>query len=247
MRAAMGSLLLVRHGQASFLSEDYDRLSPLGEEQARRLGQAWVRRGVRLDGAFVGPRLRQRRTAELVLEVLGEAGLPAPTLRELPALDEMQAQLLLQKGVPELLLGEPRLRALAEGMQEAVTTGRLPQAEFQRLFEAVMAEWVAGRLVAPGLESWAEFRGRVVAALDAMMASVAGSSGARVAGFTSGGPVAISMQRAGEMSDAATLALTGTVRNASVTEFLFRGSRFSLSLYNEVSHLHDEPRLLTYR
>ncbi len=34
----MGTLYLVRHGQASFGSDDYDRLSPLGQRQSQRLG-----------------------------------------------------------------------------------------------------------------------------------------------------------------------------------------------------------------
>ena len=37
----MGTIYLVRHGQASFGSDDYDQLSPLGEEQSWHLGQ-WL-------------------------------------------------------------------------------------------------------------------------------------------------------------------------------------------------------------
>ena len=48
-------LYLVRHGQASFFAEDYDRLSPLGELQARRLGEFFAARGVRFDAAYSGP------------------------------------------------------------------------------------------------------------------------------------------------------------------------------------------------
>ena len=35
----MGTLYLVRHGQASFGADDYDQLSPLGHQQAVRLGE----------------------------------------------------------------------------------------------------------------------------------------------------------------------------------------------------------------
>ena len=45
----MSRLFLVRHGQASFLSDDYDRLSPLGLEQSRRLGQHWLQAGIEID------------------------------------------------------------------------------------------------------------------------------------------------------------------------------------------------------
>ena len=35
----MALLTLVRHGQASYLQQNYDELSPLGEQQARMLGE----------------------------------------------------------------------------------------------------------------------------------------------------------------------------------------------------------------
>ena len=43
----MSELLVVRHGQASLFSDDYDVLSDLGREQAGRLGRAWQERGIR--------------------------------------------------------------------------------------------------------------------------------------------------------------------------------------------------------
>ena len=39
---AMSRLFVIRHGQASFLADDYDQLSPLGEEQGRALGAYWA-------------------------------------------------------------------------------------------------------------------------------------------------------------------------------------------------------------
>ena len=40
-KSPMGTLYLVRHGQASFGADDYDVLSPAGHEQAVRLGEYW--------------------------------------------------------------------------------------------------------------------------------------------------------------------------------------------------------------
>ena len=42
----MGTLYLVRHGQASFGADNYDVLSELGHRQALRLGQYLRERGV---------------------------------------------------------------------------------------------------------------------------------------------------------------------------------------------------------
>ena len=50
----MGTLHLVRHGQASFGSDDYDRLSDLGVRQCRRLGEYWAARGQRFSAVLRG-------------------------------------------------------------------------------------------------------------------------------------------------------------------------------------------------
>ena len=58
----MGTLYLVRHGQASFGAADYDQLSPLGRQQSERLG-AWFReRGLRFDAVLTGTLRRHAQT-----------------------------------------------------------------------------------------------------------------------------------------------------------------------------------------
>jgi len=59
----MGRLLLIRYAQASFLSQNYDKLSDLGEKQALLLGKYWARRNIAFDRAFSGPGARYKDTA----------------------------------------------------------------------------------------------------------------------------------------------------------------------------------------
>src|SRR5262249_9030082 len=84
----VSTLTLVRHGQASFFSEDYDRLSPIGEAQSRNLGAYWVRLGETFSEVYVGPLRRQQRTAELVGEEFRRAGLRWPEPTVIAALNE---------------------------------------------------------------------------------------------------------------------------------------------------------------
>ena len=49
----MGTLYLVRHGQASFGADDYDVLSPLGHQQALRLGEDFAAKGMEIGRAHV--------------------------------------------------------------------------------------------------------------------------------------------------------------------------------------------------
>lgn len=60
----MGAIHLVRHGQASFGSGDYDRLSELGHLQARLAGEDMAARGLRPDVLIHGGLRRQRETTE---------------------------------------------------------------------------------------------------------------------------------------------------------------------------------------
>jgi len=233
----MGSLLLVRHGQASALEDDYDRLSALGERQARLLGESWRQRGLRVDRVFSGPRLRQRRTAEIAAEA---ARLPAAVVIE--GLDEMRIEPLFREHLPDLFARHAHLAALGDAMLAADgDAGRA--AGLARLFEAVLQLWVRGEVSAPGVESWAEFRARVRHALAALRAD---ARGLRLLAFTSAGPVASAVQLALGADDGTALSLAFQVRNSSISEFLFSGERFSLASFNETPHLGDAA-LVTLR
>src|SRR5690348_15729103 len=98
----MSSLALVRHGTASFFADDYDVLSPLGEAQARHLGDHWARRGDAFGEVYVGPRRRQQRTAELVGGQVRRAGRPWPEPVVVAGLDEYDLAGLLQRLAPDL-------------------------------------------------------------------------------------------------------------------------------------------------
>ena len=81
---------MVRHGQASYMSEDYDRLSPIGEEQAVKLGEFWVRHEIQFDACFQGPAKRHLRTAEIAADVVKAAGIPWPETEIIEDVDEFE-------------------------------------------------------------------------------------------------------------------------------------------------------------
>ncbi|HUJ24474.1 MAG TPA: histidine phosphatase family protein [Myxococcales bacterium] len=234
----MGQLFLVRHGQASAFEENYDRLSSLGERQALLLGQLWAQRGIRFDRVFSGPRVRQQRTAEIA----GQAGgLPVPVM--LDDLDEMRVEPLFREHMPDLFVRHSHLAALGDAML-AADGNELRAQKFAQLFEAALLLWVRGEAGAPGVETWLEFRARVRQALRAVREDVA--HGARIAVFTSAGPVAAAVQQAMGADDETALSMAFRVRNSSFSQFVFSGERFSLASFNETPHLHDAA-LVTVR
>src|SRR5207342_933271 len=68
------SLLLVRHGQASAGSADYDCLSERGVEQCRRLGRWLARSGHEFDAVVMGAMKRHAQSAEAVAEGYAREG-----------------------------------------------------------------------------------------------------------------------------------------------------------------------------
>ena len=66
----MGSVHLVRHGQASFGSENYDQLSQLGYQQAIALGNAWEAGAWEPTLAIAGSLERHAQTAIAALDII---------------------------------------------------------------------------------------------------------------------------------------------------------------------------------
>src|SRR5271169_312272 len=87
----MSQITLVRHGQASFLEPEYDKLCPNGEAQTRLLGEYWARRDVVFSRAYTGPRVRQQETARIVAEAYRSAGASFPEILVMSEFDEYQA------------------------------------------------------------------------------------------------------------------------------------------------------------
>lgn len=211
----MGRLVLVRHAQASSLSQNYDQLSALGQTQARLLGEYWVRRNVIFDRVCTGPALRHRQTAQLVGEAHRKAGLDFPEPIIADEFDEFQADALLAQNLPQLLSKNNKIRDLHDAMQ-ASSTEAAKRANFQRLFEVVVSMWVSRELASPNVESWEAFCARVNCGLSAFLAESRKGEVAVI--FTSGGPVSVTVQRALNLSAEDTLRLAWmreTVRSAN--------------------------------
>jgi broad specificity phosphatase PhoE len=231
----MGQLLVVRHGQASLLTEDYDRLSDVGQLQATRLGEHWAASNVRADVVFSGPAKRQRDTASLVAEVMRAAGEPWPEVEVVPEIDEHDAFDMVTKAMPRLR-SDPGVAPLQEAVASASTREERSKA-FQRLFELLMARWLTGELVLDDVESWPAFRDRVERGVRRMIEGAVG--GRRVVAFTSVGPIAVMLRLALQTTDHRSFETAWRLRNASITSFAFSRGRFTLDAFNTLPHLPD--------
>jgi broad specificity phosphatase PhoE len=239
----MSRVILVRHAQASFLEPNYDKLCATGEEQSRMLGEYWARRGVHFARAWSGPRVRQVQTARIVEEAYRRLGREFPEVNVMNEFDEYPAEAVLKLGLPQVLEESQEVGDLHRAFEQANDIDERKRA-FQQMFEAVISMWVSGELVIDGVESWQDFCARVERGIATIANSTAPAGDSVV--FTSGGPIGVAMRRALHLSHADTLQLTWMSRNASFSEFLSSGDRFTLSTFNAHPHLED-ARLLTYR
>ncbi len=239
----MSQIILVRHGQASLLERDYDQLCANGETQARLLGEYWSQRGVVIDCVYSGPRVRQLETARIVAEAYRSAGLPFPETVVMNEFDEYQAEAALRECLPKLLQVNTGIKELRRAYEDSSEPGARRRT-FQKLFEAVISKWVAGEVSADGVEPWDEFCLRVECGLAKVVRDAPPAASAAI--FTSAGTIGAAMRRALHLSAADTLRVTWMSRNASLTEFLASGERFTLSTFNAHPHL-DGDGLLTYR
>jgi broad specificity phosphatase PhoE len=236
----VSTLWLVRHAQASFLESDYDRLSPLGHEQARQLGEHWAAQGVVLDAIYAGPRRRQIHTAELVREAMAGS---APEIVVLEELDEYRADEIAATHLPALLGRYQELGAIVAESQSSGDRKARGRA-FDRVLQRVLESWAQGEIDDSAIESFAAFRARLDRALRLMTEGDA--RGRRVAAFSSGGAIGCLVASIVRADAAVALELGYNVHNASVSEIVWSGARRSLRSFNVLSHLTD-PATWTHR
>ncbi len=239
----MSELLLVRHGQASLFTEDYDRLSQLGFRQAEALAGFWLERGVRPDAVWTGTLRRHEQTADVVCRVFREAACEMPRIRTDARLNEFPAEEITRCLVSALTDSAPELLQLADRL-EAAECNEDRYRYLHRLLEATTARWIAGDY--DGVEvplTWQDFSGAVRDSLAEIRAGA--GSGETVAVFTSGGPIGVGVQSVLQAPAIKAAELNWRIRNCSITRFTFSGDRISLDAFNDISHLGAS--LLTYR
>ncbi len=222
---AMGVILLIRHGQASFGSDDYDVLSEQGHVQARHTGTVLAARGIEPARVIAGGLRRQRETAEGLLAGLGRADLP---IAEDPRWNEYDQFGLLGLG--------PQVEEWPEDLAERNLV-------FQAALDQALAAWVGGAVADGGGESHADFHGRATAALEELKTA----KGTTLV-VSSGGVIALVAAHLMGVEPAHWPALNRTMVNASITKVITGRRGATLVSLNEHGHLEGADGVaVTYR
>jgi broad specificity phosphatase PhoE len=225
----MPTVLLVRHGQASFGAADYDVLSEPGRRQADIVAASLAERGYRPARLYSGTLRRQQETAA-AFRALG-----APALEVEPRWDEFNTDDVLTHH------SDSSLRIQGDETGETLTNRG-----FQAALEPALAEWVAHAERSPTSQTWPQFSGAGAAALEDLAADL--GSGETAVIVTSGGAIAAVVGALLGAPAEVFAALNRTLVNAGVTKIAIGSSGTNVLSVNDHSHLELVDReLVTYR
>lgn len=218
----MPEIYVVRHGQAAFGSDDYDRLTDVGWRQAQLLGRYFHATDRNFGSAFTGSMRRHRETLAGMAD-----GCPAlPEASVLPGLNEYDFHHLVDSYL--------RLKGL--------DINRSDSRVFYRTLREALLAWNRSELL-DAAETWQQFEARVTGTLEILGAAVG-----PVLVVTSGG-AASALLRAVLGVDVATMVnLNLQAMNTGVSRYFGKPGRFFLNSFNTVPHLEvpENRHLISY-
>lgn len=239
----MTTILLARHGQASFGQENYDQLSKLGRLQARMLGEHYASAQRRIDAVFSGALVRQRDSARHFWDAYQPSVSVTTAITStifndtehhiLPLFDEFNHE-------DVFVQASPNFKSQAVIAAELKRSNK-PLARLGQLFHIAMQRWHAEEHDSDYIESWSQFSNRTQQALDELCQHIDQSDilddNSTILVFTSGGVIAaLTSHLLGQASQTA-YQLTKSSVNTGVTTISVQHDMRQLLSYNEHSHL----------
>ncbi len=233
----MAELYLIRHAQASFGAENYDKLSELGHQQSEWLGQHLAQEQLHFDNVVLGDMVRHRETLE---------GLHKGLVKH-PNFENLDAKIKSATVFPEL--NEFDFKAVAFGFlklhPELEPKKSVDRSEFYRVFKLAMKSWSDGQLDEYVPEKFSEFQSRVIGFLDTLSQEHVGK---KVLAVTSGGAIGMAISHLLGADQDSMIDLNLQIRNTSITHCFFNADRARLHSFNNVPHLDnlDKREFITY-
>lgn len=231
----MTTIYLIRHGQASFGHENYDQLSPRGEQQAQVLGQYLQQLLKEPPYVMAGAMLRHQQTAKLALA----ESFPSAQIHTDAAWNEFDHQQVFAQYTSTV--ADPSL------IQQAVQQPEHNAAYLKQIFHAAIARWTGGEYHHEYEESWPVFQQRIEQALQALCYDLARDNPRYALIFTSGGVISNIVGQLLELSLKKTFELNWAISNASISTLRLSNQEAKLLSLNEHHFLKAKnTELLTW-
>ena len=235
----MATIYLVRHGQASFGQQDYDKLSPIGEQQAQITGE-WLKtigRPISLFGC--GTLFRQQQTLSGIYEGMKHvetAATPKPDL-VLSGLNELDVDDIILSAYPEF--------SCRRQLDLHVIQKANPSQAFFEMYRDALAQWAADDSPHTYKEGWQAFKERTLNAVLTTVRELQDNQSALL--VSSAGVIANIVLQILGVPDANAYQINRHIRNASITTIEARKGRLGLHGFNNYAHLEQagERKLIT--
>jgi broad specificity phosphatase PhoE len=213
----MAQMILVRHAQASFGADDYDKLSDLGHQQASLLGGYFTARKQAFDLVVTGNMLRHKQTAT---GILGSA---------------TKHNIITDAGWDEFDF-ENIVSAYLHANPQHKPAPNSPRSDWYKVLKKAMLAWSTGTLSLGDGETWDQFCERVKMGAE----FIRKSEYKNVLVVTSGGAMAVFLMALLNTSVEQAISFNLQIKNTSVNQFYFSRAGYQLNSFNNVPHL-DTP------
>lgn len=227
----MTIIYLIRHGQASVGTDNYDVLSETGKRQSSILGEHLTNLALNFSSVYSGALNRQIDTATIAL------GITTRALQITPDFNEYNHNEIFTHYLP--LLAKKN-----NEMAKAVSAGANSKMTFP-VFTELMHAWAsddASSNDAANIESWQTFKDRIQRGLTEITNSHGPDD--QVVIFTSGGVICTILHSIFDSTHHTAFGLNWGINNAGISRIRAHGNTFSLMEYNNITHLLLQDKAL---
>lgn len=237
----MSKIFLIRHGQASFLEDEYDNLSPKGIVQSEALGTYFLNNEIQFDKIYIGNLRRHQQTFDGFSTAFSSNGIKLPEPVYLNELNEHQALEAFKLGYDDFIMSNKNAHSLYE---ELKNNPHVQHSNYIQIFGLFFNEFVSGKYPLNGhpIQTWSDFRAQTKKGIATVLQNT--GQGETVGVFTSGGTKSSIIGDSLDLVDQKISQLNLAIRNTSFSQLYFTKNKLSILSINEIPHLTKE--LITF-
>ncbi|MGX9459680.1 histidine phosphatase family protein [Shewanella sp. A14] len=229
----MANIYLIRHGQASFGANNYDKLSSLGLSQARHLGEYFNQRLIQPNHVICGNMTRHQQTRDACLSTI-DPPLLHDSLQISPEWNEFNHENVIAVFRPDL--------AKPDVMKQYLNQQASPSRAFIKLFNQAILQWQHVPISTNYSESWQHFYNRVSIGLQQIISYTKQDDTVFI--FTSGGVISAAIMQILSIPEAEFFNINKQLVNCSITQLQLKRQRLSLITMNEHGFFDGSQRHL---
>lgn len=254
----MTTILLARHGQASFGQENYDQLSELGKTQAQMLGEHYANTQRPIDAIFTGSLVRQQDSArhfweryQLSFSDKSSADMPVTSVLNLEDPDSYVLSHFDEFNHQDVFVKSDPAFSSRAAIAIELAKSEVPNVRLAELFDQAMQRWHGGDNDQDYIESWPQFNQRAQQALEQIRTKAVNlnlDQDSTILVFTSGGVIAAITAQLLKQGSQIAYQLNKSLVNTGVTSITLKDQGARLMALNEYSHLFaGGKRFVTWR